>query len=336
MKTLVLVLSLLLILFANISTLCAAIITVDNKYPYVGDYQTLQAAHDAATSGDIIYVYPSMVPYSAITVTKQLTFYGVGFDITENIGEPFTPSTSISGVMNFNAGSQGSWLEGFDGLFIVYIYVNNVTIKRNLISYIIIESGGSGCAIYQNKLLTTMAISGVININSSCSNVVISNNLVIHENSNNYHGIINGTDMYVFNNIIKIANGYCIASVNGSEFVNNIIISGRFSTINNTIFRYNMYYQSNSNLSTGISNLENVDMNTVFVDHDNYDFHLLPGSPAIGAGEFGTDMGIYGGDAPYVDGGFPGLPSILQILAPTVGSQQSGLDIQFKAKSNNE
>ena len=93
---------------------------------------------------------------------------------------------------------------------------------------------------------------------------------------------------------------------------------------------------NSTQLPEGNGNLRNVDMSTVFVDHENYDFHLLPGSPAIGAGENGTDMGIYGGDAPYVDGGFPGLPSILQIQAPTAGSQTSGLYISFKAKSNKE
>ena len=49
-----------------------------------------------------------------------------------------------------------------------------------------------------------------------------------------------------------------------------------------------------------------------------------------------VDTGIYGGSTPFIDGGFPGLPSIMEIQADHVGSQTGGLDINVKAKSNPE
>lgn len=315
----------ILALILNISILNAAIITVDNKVPSAGNYSTLQAAHDAASNGDIIYVFPSLVPYAAITVTKQLMFYGVGFDITENIGEPFTPAASISGTMDFQSGSEGSHIEGFDGNFNVSIYANNITIKKNDLAQVDIFGSGSASTILQNK------VTSHISINASTSNIIIYNNII--DLVGTFYAIRGGKNHIIYNNVIK-SSSVSIYNMQGSEIVNNIIILGNLDDFNDCVFRYNIYFSSSSYLSSGIGNLQNIDMNTVFVDHENYDFHLLPDSPARGAGENGTDMGIYGGDAPYVDGGFPALPSILQIQAPIIGSQQSGLDINFKAKSN--
>ena len=97
-----------------------------------------------------------------------------------------------------------------------------------------------------------------------------------------------------------------------------------------------MYSGDDSELTSGIGNLEQIDMTTVFVDHVNNDFHLLQGSPAYGSGDSDSDMGHYGWLTPYVDSGFPGLPSILKILAPTTGSQLGGLNIIFDVRSNKE
>lgn len=318
-----------LLLFGNID---AQIITVDNKHPFAGDYTNLQEAHDAASAGDIIYVSPSMIPYPAIVVTKQLFFYGVGFDITENIGVPFTPTTSISGEMQFNSGSEGSLLEGFDGTFYVTVRTNNVIIKRNDLAYMSIQAQGG--VILQNKFIYSRGSStstlGLI-ASFGSSNIIISNNIIFNTSSSSGYAIIGGSDLMLFNNVIRRS----IRDVSNSQVINNIILDGGISRSNNNSYRYNLAMVDIFG-GQGIGNVIEPDMSTVFVDPDNYDFHLLPNSPAKSAGENGTDMGIYGGDAPYVDGGFPGLPSILQIQAPIVGSKQSGIQVNFKAKSNNE
>ena len=41
------------ILIITSSIISADIITVDNNYPFMGDYQTLQEAHDAAGVDDV-------------------------------------------------------------------------------------------------------------------------------------------------------------------------------------------------------------------------------------------------------------------------------------------
>ena len=318
----------------SLTSVSAAIITVDNKYPYAGDYQTLFDAHSAASPGDTIVVYPSVVPYGAITITKQLIFYGVGFDITENFGEPYTPTSTIAGNMVFETGSQGAWLEGFDGDFGVDINTNNIIIKRNDLSFVYVANG-SGSVVTQNNIVgrgPSIGYSSKYSIYSTqSSNILISNNIIINPGGSlSYDHGIQVSSSTIINNIIK-APAYSFSGSN-NEVVNNIIILG--SIVSDNLYRYNICH--NHQLPAIYGNQNNVDMTTVFVDMANQDFHLSSNSPAAGTGENGTDIGIYGGDAPYVDGGFPGLPSILQILAPTVGSQQSGLNIQFKAKSNKE
>jgi len=328
------VLLFILLAFSNAKT-----ITVDNKYPYAGDYKTLQEAHDAASDGDVIYVAPSLVPYDAITVTKKLSFYGVGFDILENIGEPLTISSSISGEMTFSNGSSGSKIEGFDGRFSILVDVVNITIKRNNLIQIHITNGGSGTSILQNKLqvLEKNVGHGLIWIEDA-SNIAIFNN-ILYADPLGTSAIFGGDDLTIKNNVIRASYDYYSRTaifnyVNNSLIVNNIFTNFEYSfDSNNNIFQYNM--EPGISLPDGFGNIKNVNMKTVFVDPDNYDFHLLPDSPARSAGENGTDMGIYGGDAPFVDGGFPELPSILQLVVPTVGSQKGGLEIKFKAKSNN-
>lgn len=326
----------LLLLLYGISS--SAIITVDNKSPYAGQYRTLQEAHDAASAGDIIYVSPSLMPYTGIVVTKQLTFYGVGFEITHSLGGALSPVAIITGLMQFVNGSAGSQLEGFDGSFQVIIAASNITIKRNKLSQIAMGVEGRDSSILQNIIdnsnlqdYTTISVSGA-------TNVIIANNLIKNirgfgnDHWGYYYAIIDGSDLLIKNNVIKVY-GYAWTSSN-SQMVNNIIVvvgSGSIQGIYNFV-RYNM--TNTVELPVGDGNINNIDMATVFVDINNNDYHLLPNSPAKGTGENGADMGIYGGDAPYIDGGFPSLPSILQLKGDLVAAPGTGLNVQFKAKSN--
>ena len=65
----------------------ARILTVEYGSGTGGQYNTLQGAHDAAISGDTIFVIPPS-NLVGITVTKRLTIYGVGF----GAGPPAAPS----------------------------------------------------------------------------------------------------------------------------------------------------------------------------------------------------------------------------------------------------
>jgi len=63
----------LLCTFFFCNSVNATILTVDNKYPYVAQFETLQTAHDAASAGDTIYVYPSLIPYIANSNYEEIS-----------------------------------------------------------------------------------------------------------------------------------------------------------------------------------------------------------------------------------------------------------------------
>ena len=76
-------------------------------------------------------------------------------------------------------------------------------------------------------------------------------------------------------------------------------------------------------------------MNTVFAGTGSTDgqWQLASGSPAIGTGTNGTDIGMFGGDDPYVLSGLPQIPAIYKFLGSSVGSQS--IDVEVKIKSHN-
>ena len=337
-----LILSGMAVLFCN--WIYASIIVVDNNYPSMGNYTTLQAAHDAASNGDTLLIYPSQAPYAALQITKKLTLIGSGFTALQ----PELKTTIIEGELSFLPGSDASTIKGFGGFFSVIINANNVIIARNQISHILVIRNHTGTAILQNY------ISGSTHaelVNILPNNVaIVSNNILYNTYQSSYmvwtllgqclwaDSITNTTT--ITNNIMRPrynCSYYCLSSAmvigNSNAFVANNIIYGSTISGSNSGFFNNMSNEAQIPATNG--NLPNIDPYTVFTDFDHDNFHLKPASPATGTGYNGTDMGIYGGDSPFVDGGYPDIPSIYYLDVPMVGTQQGGINIRVKARSNN-
>ena len=334
----------------TISLAFSAIITVDNK-PYQSgtNYSNLQEAHDGASAGDTILVSTSFIPYHGISVTKLLYFIGVGFDF-EDLADYSTnmlQTAHISGYMNFQGGSAGSLIEGFEGEFIIYVYDNNIVIRKNKLDRIRINSDSiSGIIIAQNIINNASSSSshgGVYTYDVDSTEVYILNNVF---QGNNYSINLSayGGDqnkIFAYNNVIEgsVNCTSCYSSDNNTiTFVNNIL-AGSFDSqflFEGNIAMYNICSSTQLPDNTNLHNILNVDLSTVFADYTNGDYHLAQNSPALNSGEAGVDMGAYGGESPFIDNGFPALPSIYHFQSPFIGSQQSGLDVIIKAKSNSE
>jgi hypothetical protein len=108
--------------------------------------------------------------------------------------------------------------------------------------------------------------------------------------------------------------------------------------------------------NTGGNNILNQDPIFVNVDTNpwNYsytdpvngpfvNYNLSAGSPAIGTGVGGTDMGIYGGDSPFFEGipnnsryryfPMPAIPAMLDMDIINSAVEQNGtLNVNFKAR----
>jgi hypothetical protein len=64
-----------------------------------------------------------------------------------------------------------------------------------------------------------------------------------------------------------------------------------------------------------------------------HDYNLQAGSPAIGAGSNGTDIGIYGGTSPFIIGDNPAIPQMEEVTTPlgSTVSQGTNLNVTFKS-----
>lgn len=345
------------------STLSATVWRVNNRPYFDADFTTLQAAIDGATSGDTLYIEASPTAYGNGTFDKQLVVIGAGYWLAENDTTQAYTEYSRVGKLIFNAGSEGSLVEG---LYIYYYSSNfnlieingdNITILKNYIypsnpSYssgfgIRIIGSRSGIIIkqnwinaYNNNGNSASYVYGIY-FNGIPTNCVVSNNFMrAHKNSNGYiYAIAMGTndltnDLIINNNVM-----WGSVVTYHTFLVNNILVSG---TYNNSVDD-----QTSNNLCDGIQfpdindNQQNVDMSTVFLDYVGYidnDYTLKTGSPAIGAGVNGGDCGVFSydyGSIPYVLSGMPEIPAIFEATATaTVGT--TSLPINIKASSHNE
>jgi hypothetical protein len=297
----------------------AKIWRVNNNPGVAANFTTLQAAHDGAAAGDTIHIEPSPTVYGDVNCSKRLTWLSIGAFLTENPGIQYSTIAAIVGTLYINAGSAGSIISvNSDGY--IYIYTDNISVLRSKALYIFSSSTNAF-----NTIISQCFISGYIGI--SGPNSIVTNNICTFINTESTAtGVIAG-------NILTNVSG----TIYNSVFQNNIILGGSYSFINSNI-SYNMTSEA-TGLPAGNGNILNVNMASVFLNPGDLgssadkDFKIKPGSPAIGAGQGGSDMGAFGGSTPFVLGLQPAIPAVTAITSPAA-SNASSINVTFSAKSN--
>ena len=286
----------------------AKVITVDNSVGANAQYSDLQSAISTANSGDVIYVHASENSYGTVTVAKTLSLIGFshsnpekatfieaiiledgssnsrfsGLYITESISTDTNNTTTLTGLIIENsriggvyfaeAGSDNS-LSGAD----------DVLIRGNIINYI----GGTSATNY--SYTNTIISNNIIRIRIYVENyqsVVIKNNLFYTPSSGGRVPVINNN------------------SSSGSIIVQNSIMYNAGYNMNNAgvIFENCLQFDYSGNrvppILNGTNNVENEDPLFVYLDDDYYaytddNYNLQSGSPAIGKGAGGVDIGLY-------------------------------------------
>jgi hypothetical protein len=320
-----------------------------NNNPAVdADFTTFQAAHDAASAGDTIFVEGTgdQNHYGNITISKKLIIIGPGFFLNENDStyanpifarflsiyiQPTAAGTEIYGLYINTVDANTNQLR---------IRASDVIVSRNFFHFhsyntIRLDANVENVSITQNYAYQIETASNSIVAN----NILISNNYVYYSiNLNNLSSAI------ISNNIIRVN----IVNVFYSQIKNNIIYEyhgGDFLSVNNTgnFVAYNLAAGALvAGTTYGPGNVGNVNMANVFVGYPTQGSNstdgrwmLKEGSPAIGAGEGGIDCGMFGGPLPYVLSGLPAIPRIYEAIVPSAGSTTSGLPVIIKAKSQN-
>ena len=338
--------------------------TVDNRPGTTAQFTSVQAAHDAAQSGDFIYVHPSPNSYGTLSIKKTIHLRGIGHSpelangdhatmisitLSRNATEGTISSNStISGleIGVINDGNEAA----FSNILIQNNRINNLNFYQAY-NYIIqgnVFNTTSGYSIYFNSL--------------SHANNIISHNI--------FNTISNTTPTFaVFNGLVAsdtVSNNLFIMNFNGAT--NTFFNSCNNPTVNNNMFVLGaaaVISSINTNNSTinfqncltfdyggqtisplnGSNNLNNT--NPQFVNLGNpsnpdfaytKNYKLQAGSPALNAGSDGSDIGIYGQGFLFQMKGYPfDLPYPTSININNAIVEAGGnLEVVFKAKANVE
>ncbi len=314
------------------SSLCAGatVRTVSNFPANIAQFSNIQAAVDASSSGDTVYVHGSPNQYASFDLTnKQLVVIGPGWAAVKQLPFEAVINTDIivSGVNGIDftgtasSGSvlQGLTLTGGTGIRINTSGINNLRFIRihNSASPVIFSgsvSPGSWTGyLFEGCIINNSAVRsdnpGVHNF----SNFLFQNNLFYESGcciGGNIQGFTNTSSILFDHNLWYGPGGGsrdCFA--NNCRFLtltNNIFVrrnaasQNSFSTFNNNItFNAgdNTPWASNSNINSG-GNIENQDpqmaaQSTVNAGSLNgtADFTIAAG-PANNAGADGKDMGL--------------------------------------------
>ncbi|MFV9551647.1 hypothetical protein [Algibacter sp. PT7-4] len=281
-----------------------SIITVDNSNGANAQYSDLQSAISAASSGDIIQVHASEINYGDISIDKPLTLIGFshgdadkktsvdeinlldntsnltisGFHITNDINA-LNDTVEITNLIIENNNIDGTFWSGSSRAG-----VNNMIFRGNIIYRV-----GSNTTTWLNYT------------NATFSNNIFTNSLYVdfHESTT------------IKNNVfINASHPVNVSNSSGDlEIQNCIFIESSSATLNinsdgvvyDNCLTYNIGSGSYSTLN-GNNNLNNQNPNFISVtggvfNSETDDYHLQAGSPAIGSGVGGIDMGIYDGSA---------------------------------------
>jgi hypothetical protein len=236
----------------------ATVRTVNNAPGTLAQYNTIQAAVDAAVSGDTIYIHGSNTPYANFSVTnKRLIYIGPGWAPLRNI-DPFT--AKISSITLSGSGCDNSEIQGLVITGVVtcgFNHPNNIRFYRNqfLSAQVIINYGTDNFSgfVFQGNWFDKAQIIG--NQNSSYSNCIFQNNIFFHDVSYtaNIYGLTNSQGVLFDHNLFyfggQSGNGVVFAGDCRGLIISNNIFVRRDASANCTssTFNNNITYNAGVN-----------------------------------------------------------------------------------------
>jgi hypothetical protein len=299
---------------------------------------TFDSAHNKAVDDDWIYL-PGTVISGDKTITKRLTIIGAGH---------YPDSTQYTGKTHFTNSlflEKKCTLEGIqvdNQIVITNPAANNCSFIRLKTSLIIL--GGTNDHFIDGSVFYT--ITGANYNNSSCTQSL---NIFVR---NSFLNSIEKLMYSNFSNCVFLGNtgGFTFFKIANSQF-DNCIFRGLFTAdwyfqtvcypIVGNSSNHCLWY--NSAAFPGINNLSTSQPDTVMVSSGNngtffdyqYNYHLKPNSPYLTAGSGGTEIGVYGGNAPYKEGAVPSNPHIYFRQVSTQTNASGQLPVQFKVRTTN-
>ena len=344
-------------------SLSAATLTVDNRVEFPADFRTIQAAVDAAAVGDTILVSGSNTMYEGFTTTKRLHIIG---ERTGPLSASTVVRTDITFAEVFNdvdpnhlRHAGGSILESIEttGTARVLIYgaCTGVTIKRCTLPEVannpnVLLTGCSG-ALIQNSVVAWIGNfpgnAAGIQVRGAGNSVVGSwVRRIVLGNSENY--LVENSVLGYYVGGVAQTTGPISTTANAVPFtIRNSIILGKTTLFDTTstgngraIFDHCLSIGAaglpagSGNLSLPYTEFTNVFVGTTPNNMQRpEELKLKAGSPALGAGVNGVDLGMYGGSSPFVDGLLPAVPRVLHLAVPALVPDSTGLSFRVRAEA---
>jgi hypothetical protein len=330
------------VILSGLGSLRANVVTVSNNAIAAGMYATIQLGCDNANVGDTVYVMGSPNSYGDVTIKKQITLIGAGYNVTQtqnNWGT--TIGYCYLDTIPFGSKISGTVIMGFDMYSISQTgsgAINWIDFERNYVSqYVTIV--GSNWTLRNN-------IINYININNN-SNIYIQNNFL------NYNiNTSNQTSVVISNNEFVTSTNYAFNAVSNALIANNVFYySSPLTGTTSCTFSNNITTAGSAQALPPAGNSGSLNLNNIspqFVDASiptstvnmnqvwNYNWSLKAGSLAHNAGTDGKDIGIYGGSYPFpVMSGATRIPQMQLMNVGAIVPQGGNLNVNFKARKTN-
>ncbi len=355
------------LLLVSSSLLAQTIITIDNNSGSTTTYQTIQAAHDAATAGDIIYVQPSGTSYGAVTIDKELTIVGRSHSETSKVSQIDAIIIRSSDV-TLKGLSFSSLYPQSSGAPIAPPF-ERLTISECKASSVQLGEGYAAPTVTMDDIVVRGCVLTSSNyIYEDATNVLFSNNIFT---SGGPLSIYNTTSAVIANNVFKFESNLNLYNYNPSGtaiLYNNMFISNYsldatvyfsaadFNLSNNLTYNYgagNVVFANQSG-GTYLDSNTLVDTDPLFTDVDNTilysfagtgtynpttriedDLTLQATSPALTGGGGGTEMGLYNNGFLYNTIGNPkGIPTLDIISYDGAVPKNGTINVTINAKAH--
>ncbi len=325
-----------LTLLTSLLTISAsATVLVVDPFGEPGTYPSFGLAMLQAANGDTIQVRPFTPRAHQITLDKDVTIIGHGYDLGRS-------SSSVFPVT----------YKGFSSRY--RIRLNN-GVTATLIG-IIAEADVellSNSTLYMRKC----KVGGIIRMQDDSylelKQSLVNNVYLFFSNQGRPVGVAANIINSHINNYIGAYDEHQIYDLYVSQSNIGRIGGGAMGSYINCIFQYQNtnYYPCNepnrlikhsilpNNVGEGCDSTNTfVGSVSSFAGACGYSLcdtslYLIPNSPAIGAGYNGEDCGIFGGPTPYELSGLPSRPWIYDFITPPAVSQQSPAAVQVKVKA---
>jgi hypothetical protein len=365
----------IIVLLSTALDMSATVWTVSNDPNRPAQFSVLQTAADAASPNDTLLVTGSTTQYyPGVTLVKPLVIFGEGIEAGGSFPQTDIYGITL-GRFNSSLSASGTRIYGckvyylninstFSGASSSQQTISNIIIERCRIQYSAVTANWNVSNLtYRNCLFneyngSNLTFNGytypgyVDPILGPFTNVIITNCVF----SGNYSGISGGNlDMngnLVVRNCLFLNNSYySIYNVQEAVFENNIwykseVVNSTSPGVTNCTFNNNLSYLCNVNTLPAVNNIGSgniVNQNPLFTTYPALggdftwaqNYALQSGSPALGTGTNGTDIGINSGNAAVAQlYKYAKIPAVTSLTIPVSSVPVGGtLQINIQAVS---